>query len=170
MICLLVDFHLKALCPQNSFPANGDVDKFRHCINNYNITFDCCLKNIDVAVGGVCNEWCDKWWKYHFWGVSTEKRIHNKNIFFGFKHLTTIYYFKWKNLWTIFDFSLLDFVLYFNQIVWRQYVNKRQNYISDTIWKMINIVHNLLPQFEVIPNSPGIGVIPTKSYTMLTSY
>ena len=57
----LYDFHLKVLCLQNSFPANGDVDKFRHCINNYNITFDCCLKNIDVAVGGVCNEWCDKW-------------------------------------------------------------------------------------------------------------
>ena len=31
-----------------------DTEKF----NNYNITyFDYCLKNIDVAAGGVCNEY-----------------------------------------------------------------------------------------------------------------
>ena len=75
-----------------------------------------------------------------------------------------------------------------NQIVWRQHANKNTRKCAPLtelhLWYHLEsdkhvvvthtattyIVHNLLPQFELIPNLVGIGVIPTKSYTMLTSY
>ena len=52
--------------------------------DNYNITyFDCCLKNIDVAVGGVCNE-------YLVNGESSTSEGYQQmsiiKIFLGFKH------------------------------------------------------------------------------------
>ena len=61
--------------------------------NNYNIDYILtAAKNHRCRCEGVCNEWGDKWFTSTS-KVSTEKRVHNKNIFFGCKHLTTIYYF-----------------------------------------------------------------------------
>ena len=82
----------------------------------------------------------------------------------------------------------MTIILSSNQIVWRQHANKNTRKCAPLtelhLWYHLEsdkhvvvthtattyIVHNLLPQFEVIPNLVGIGVIPTKSYTMLTSY
>ena len=146
-----------------------------------------------VALWGcICNEWGVKWFTSTS-KVSAEKRIHNKNIFLVSNTLPPFTILS-KNLWTIINHRTSKIRLWklcsSTQIVWRQHANKKHfhkkvNLTELHLWYHLEsdkhvvvthtvtayhlkymsqvdyIVHNLLPQF---------GVIPTKSYTMLTSY